>query len=153
MKSAAPHRTPQRGEVETAVFREAMLNELACNAHKGPWTEIDTPTAVHEVLYHAVKLALALQANEEAGEYPEAVLEYAADVALGAMFAAHASGALDTHFIRGGHAEDYPAPWRRKLPGWKSRTRWLTREVLDSAPALNLRRWVKQLPRAVRRGL
>lgn len=147
--SEAPYRTVERGELEVAVMRSAMLNELQCNAHKGPWTEIDTATAVHEVLYHAVKLGLAM----EEGEHPEAVLEYAADVALGAMFAAHAHGALEERFIRAGHAEDYDAPWRRKLPGWKSRTRWLTREVLGSSPRLNFWRWVRQVLRAIRRGL
>lgn len=124
--SAPPFRIQQRGEAEVDVMRVAMLNELACNAHKGPWEEIDAATAVHEILYHTAKLALALRE----GDHPEAVLEYTADVALGAMFAASASGSLEEQFVRPGHAEDHDAPWRWELPRWKRRTRALARELV-----------------------
>lgn len=147
----APFKIVNRGEIETDVFRQAMLNELQANAHKGPWTEIDASTATHEILYHAVKLALAM----DEGDHPEAILEYAADVALSAMFAASASGALDVANIRPGHAEDYDAPWRSRLPGWKAETRRMTKQIMTGSPSPRRRplHALKSIPRGIRRRL
>lgn len=108
-----------RGEEELVTFTNAMQHELEANAHKGDWRDVTSAEVVHEVLYHAVKLALALAAGHK-----RAVLEYSADVANSALIAAHSSDALHESLADGLHAERLDgAVWRWRLPFWKACTR------------------------------
>jgi hypothetical protein len=111
-------------------MEKAMRHELEQNSHKGNFHDITPEEAIHETFYHSVKLALAMQD----GGHPEAVLEYAADVANSAMFCALTQGALEYQHLRTGHAEDYDAPWRFKLPRWKARMRGLVKEITGTRP-------------------
>lgn len=126
----------ERGRDEVVRFSVAMLNELQVNAHKGDWRDVDHGTAAHEVLYHGVKLALALGAMRrvrDAGERAvvrQAVLEYAADCGNCAMMAAHAVGALDLAYLTQDHAEfRRGATWRWRLPWWKRVTRRIAHKL------------------------
>lgn len=71
-------------------FVAAMKHEIAANEWKGGWSE-DTPGhRVWEVLYHALKLGLAVMGDED----PILIREFAADVANEAMLTADVAGAL-----------------------------------------------------------
>jgi hypothetical protein len=98
-----------------------MRAEARANAHKGHWSDNDaTPTEhVKEAMYHLAKLQIAIEHNN-----PEAVLEYAADVANHAMFAADVMGALDagsTPEPAEGSGYEEGVVWANQLPKVKKR--------------------------------
>ena len=117
-----PPTDPRRASKEIIKFAKAMANEAQANAHKGHWKDNDADVAHHvkELLYHAAKLMTAA----EVGDKP-AVLEYAADVANHAMFAADIAGALDAELTltpaEGVDSDDSKVPWGKHLPTLKER--------------------------------
>ena len=127
-----------RGEADVEKFAEAMLNELRCNAHKGDYRAITPDVACHEAAYHLAKLALAATEGES---FPEAVLEYAADVGNAAMQVAISCGALERRYLTDGHAEDRLAPWRYRLPFFKRRTRKLIESAFNSPVKARTATW------------
>lgn len=90
-----------RGDVQLQVFAESMAHELDSNAHKGNWLE-DSDTGqpltdeqlLHELLYHASKLATAMARGDK-----QAILQYAADVGNCSWFIADKFEALDTALL------------------------------------------------------
>lgn len=117
-----------RGDKEIRIMAQAMTNELKTNAHKGDWSELDGGEGIHELIYHAVKLALAARGGHRA-----AVLEYAADVANHAMFVADACGSLDPALLTDEHVEylnedSNPLDLKR----WKRTTRSWVKQILPS---------------------
>lgn len=120
--SKIPAEDPRRAALEIAQFSLAMSNEALANAHKGHWKDNDADVAHHvkELLYHAAKLMTAAEVGDKA-----AVLEYAADVANHAMFAADIAGALDAELTltpaEGLESDDSKVPWGKHLPTLKER--------------------------------
>ena len=115
----------ERAKAELLTYMAAMDNEVACNAHKGDWRDMTRTEAAHETLYHAMKLAMALRTDDR-----EAILEYAADTGVCAMYAADVAGALDARNITTRHAESRWRPWGWRQPYWKRRSRLLTRRLM-----------------------
>lgn len=117
-----PPGDPRRAAVEITKFSKAMSNEAQANAHKGHWKDNDADVAHHvkELLYHAAKLMTAAEVGDKS-----AVLEYAADVANHAMFAADIAGALDAPLTltpaEGVDSDDSKVPWGKHLPTLKER--------------------------------
>lgn len=87
----------QRGDIEVAVFTAAMLRELDANLWKGSWLVLDFTRRKHfkEIEYHVAKLKAALAA----GDSPERILEFCADIANHAMFLADSEGVLSVHVL------------------------------------------------------
>jgi hypothetical protein len=67
-----------------------MLRELAANWYKGGWMQTNRRTHFEELDYHLAKLKAAVRA----GDKPERILEFSADLANHAMFLADSEGAL-----------------------------------------------------------
>lgn len=72
------------------ILNGAMHNELKANEKKGDWAGEDAQQHVHELLYHAAKLSLAVRFSSK-----HAVLEYCADVANHALMVIDLVGAWD----------------------------------------------------------
>ena len=109
-----------RGEEEIAKFKDAMIHELAANAHKGHWLDGDPSyeSLMSEVLYHAFKLALAAKEGHKGG-----VIEFSADVANCAMFIADKMKALEVDSsIKGeGQFWEYDLADGSMLDYWRGR--------------------------------
>lgn len=88
-----PHDAALSQEAIT-TFARVMTHELECNAHKGDPRELTALEHVHELLYHAAKLYMAVRFA-----HPEAALEYAADCGNHAWMAAQAAEVLDVAYI------------------------------------------------------
>lgn len=111
-----------RAALEIEQFKIAMLNEAASNVHKGHWKREGQTAEKHvkQILYHAQKLLIAIEFDNK-----EAILEYAADVANHAMFAADISDALGAELSPApaeGEGYEGGVPWAEKLPPIKLAT-------------------------------
>lgn len=108
-------------DAEVAAFALAMQRELEKpnNLEKGPWTAIHERAHLMEIVYHAGKLARALDALDDAraeARVPDseavklaegAVLEFAADIGNHAMMLADSADVLDAEQIREDHSSDH----------------------------------------------
>lgn len=79
----------ERGYVISALFRRAMLRELAANAYKGGWLGRGAKHHLRDLDYHVAKLKAAVRSGDTVR-----ILEYAADTANHAMFLAHDVGSM-----------------------------------------------------------
>jgi hypothetical protein len=86
-----------RGREQLATFVVAMAHELESNQYKGDPADTAALDHVRELLYHAMKLYMAVLWGHRPG-----VLEYAADCGNHAWMAAHAAGCLDLDLLTAG---------------------------------------------------
>jgi hypothetical protein len=94
----------RRGEPETALFREAMLEKLGENGHKKHWRDEpveDHLNGIEEELHELEMDVIWLRMAERKADGPKAeelranVRREAADIANRAMFVADSLGALE----------------------------------------------------------
>lgn len=79
-----------RGRQQIELFARAMEHEVDCNEHKGDPMNTHALEHVHELIYHAAKLYMALRFGQR-----EAALEFAADCGNHAWMAADSAGVLE----------------------------------------------------------
>lgn len=128
----------KRGEEQVTIFSDAMLHELVKNAHKGDWLlneetgqPITDETLLHELLYHASKLAAAMAKGNK-----EAILHYSADVGNCAWFIANKHEALDRGLLTDAVIEygDEPVDTPEGFMQKKQRAMDLAQEMLADVP-------------------
>lgn len=93
--------TTKRGEPAVRAFADAMMHQLNVNKYKGDWEGRPINDSVWQVIYHFVKLIVAMHQDPQD---PIALQEFAADVGNETMILADNLGVLKQVFQSDQHS-------------------------------------------------